>query len=160
MFFKVLFTLAFFAYTSNGLTVEEAQKNPLQAYVLTDQSGKVVPISGVRIGPLDLNYVTPQMLKRIGVSQDLMQKFEPYMNVRGEEAQKLLEQKPLKLSQEQYDQLSNKAIDFMDRLFERIPAPLKQNSTIMQIRQLAEQKQWPQFLVRLSQLLQRFQMSG
>ena len=155
MYLKFFLVVALFA-CSQCMTVEEAQKNPLQGYVLTDDDGQVVPISGVRIGPLDLSYTTPQMLQRIGIQQDLIQKFQPYMDVRGEEAKQLLEQQPLKLTQEEFDRISEKAINFLDDHFERLPGPLRQHPRIMEIRQLAEQKQWPQFLVELSQILQRF----
>ncbi|CAF0751431.1 unnamed protein product [Brachionus calyciflorus] len=151
----ILLAIAICAVTS--LTVEQAKQNPLQAYVLTDPNGQVDPKSGVRIGPLDLKYVRPAALQRMGLQSELIQKFQPYFNVSGQQAQQLLQQKPLQLTQQEYDNLSNQVVAFMEKNYNKVPPPLRNNARIVQLKQLAEKRDWPVFLQQVQSLLQDFQ---
>lgn len=136
----------------NCVTIEQAKQNPLQAYVLTDQNGQVVPDSGVRLGPLDFSYTNQNLLEKYGLSQNLIQKFTPYFGLSGERAATVLQQNPLSITQQEFNEIGDKFLAYWAPKAKKAPAFIKSNPATNEIINLAQNRDWVDLLQRVNQI--------
>lgn len=125
-----VFCLILIALTAKSLTIEKARMNPLQGYVLTDSDFKVADESGVRIGPLDLKYLTPELMDKIGLSPDMIELLSPYTQIYGENALTLVRGKPFRLTREQYETLESRMKSFFCQIYDSLPPDQKNDPTV------------------------------
>ena len=97
---------------SNCISLEEANKQPLKAYVITEANGKKIMDSGVRVGPLDLKYETEQTLNKYGLNSTLIERLKQYFGLSGKKAEEQLQDKPFELTQSEFDIITKKVKDF------------------------------------------------
>jgi hypothetical protein len=106
----------------------------------------VVSDSGVRIGPLDLKFETLQSLRSYGISDMLIQRLQPYFNVSGAAAIRLLQQRPLQLSQDEYSTMEQRVIEFWRAKLAGAPPVVRQDPAAERLANFARNRQWPQLL--------------
>jgi hypothetical protein len=147
MRFLVLFALLACSVSySYAVSLEIAKQNPLKAYVLTQFENKQVKDSGVRLGPLDLKFETVQSLKDYGLPNELVEKMTPFIGKSGIEAQRILQQKPLQVTQEQFQMIEKKLVNYWKPKVEKAPQRVRQDPVAMKLARLAMQQQWPELL--------------
>lgn len=122
---KPIFVLFYFTYLYQCATIEQAKSNPFQAYVLTGPDGQVIDNSGVRLGPLDLSFETLKSLRKYNLPQELIQKLEPYMGKRGQEALTFVQQRPFRATAEEYNQIVKGASNYWMKKLQKVPPFLK-----------------------------------
>jgi hypothetical protein len=128
----LIFVFSLFLYLVTdvaSLTASEADKNPLQGYVLTDRSGK--PESGVRIGLLDLQFETLEALRdKYQLEPSLIQKLSPYVGVTSDKAVQLLKDKPLALTQPEFDTMNQKVTNFWMSQLQKAPPAIRRSRRV------------------------------
>lgn len=122
--------LALVVGTVYSLTSQEAQSNPLKAYVLTDQSGSVVGNSGVRIGPIDLGMTSENLLRNYDLPNTLIDRFKPYIGLQGQQAQQALQSNPLTVTQPELTLIEQKFKGYWLPKFHNAPSTIKNNPLV------------------------------
>lgn len=75
--------------------------------MVPSKNGEPLGSSGVTVGVgVDLGQQSEKRLKDAGVSPDMIRKLKPYLGVKGSEAQRLAQEMPLILSEEEASKLS------------------------------------------------------
>jgi hypothetical protein len=112
------------------VNLEEAKKNPLKGYVLTELDGKQENDNGVRIGPVDLKYDTEQKMKKYGFDDKLIEKFKPYIGLTGQKAEEALKSNPLELTKEEMKIVTDKMKDFYMPKVKKLPSKIRNDQRV------------------------------
>jgi hypothetical protein len=125
-----VFSLSLYFITDvSSLTASEADQNPLQGYVLTDSEGK--PTSGVRIGLLDLQFeTTPSLQEKYQFNSTLVSKLSPYIGLSGDKAVQALQDKPLNLTQSEFDDMNKRITNFWMSQLMRAPPAVRRSRSV------------------------------
>jgi hypothetical protein len=122
------FTIFFILKIASCVILNEADLNPMSAYVLTDENGRVVDYGGVRLGLLDLEFQTNKTLhERYNLSEILISKLRPYIGLKGQLALKTLDQNPLALNNDEFGEMDTKLRKFWFDQIKRMPIKLPQH---------------------------------
>ena len=108
IYFGFLFSV-FILHSVASLELDQVKKDPLKGYVLTNKEGQVVKNSGVRIGLLDLKFESNEsLIEKYELPKNISMLVEPYLGLSGEMAVKMLKNKPLQLTQSDYNLVNEK----------------------------------------------------
>jgi hypothetical protein len=113
------------------VSLDEAKKNPLKGYVLTESNGKPESDNGVRIGPVDLKYDSEEKMKKYGFDQKLIDKFKPYIGLSGQKAEEALKSKPLELTEEEMKTLTDKMKNFYMPKVKTLPSKIRNDKRVI-----------------------------
>ena len=96
-----------------------------EGYIPQYKSGKVIGASGVTIGRgVDLGQHTVASLKKANFSEDIIEKFKPYLGLKREQAKTALKKNPLSISQEDAKYISDmmlySKIDDYNRIYKKL----------------------------------------
>ena len=111
-----------------SVTIEEAEKTPLKAYVLT---GEGLSNQGVRIGPLDLSLVKVKNMQKYGLNDTLINRFKPYLGLVDAKAIELLKATPLEISQAEFDSISQQVKAYYEPKYSKAPEFIKNNPKVL-----------------------------
>ena len=114
--------------------------------MLTDALGNVISDSGVRLGPLDFKFETIMSLKKYGIPQNLIEKFQPYIGKFGQAAIVMLKTTPLVITKSEFQVIEDKIVAFWKPKLAEIPDFVKKDPSAMRLAMLAKTKQWPELL--------------
>jgi hypothetical protein len=110
----------------------------------------VIDNSGVRIGPVALEFESPESLRAYGIPDNIIQMFQPYFNQSGMAAVQLLQQRPLRLSQEQYNLVEQRVVAFWRTKLANVPKMATREPLVERLFELAKERQWPQLLAAVA----------
>jgi hypothetical protein len=131
-------------------SLEDASKNQLRGYVLTQAHGKNITDSGVRIGnhtfviikfifyylnlfflgPLNLKFETKARLNKYSLGQALVLKLSPYLGLSGKKAIDALESKPLNITQSEFDIIEKKVKEYYLPKIKHLPKRIKSDKRV------------------------------